>query len=113
MNGISTISCMIQDVIPEPLGIRIEWADEEASFFEYRWLAEHAPELRKRQGHGVQCPGTLPRNLRPLYIQLHPNNVLEMEWNELPHTTWFSTVWLRQHSPTVSELPLTEVTPSL
>jgi Gamma-butyrobetaine hydroxylase-like, N-terminal len=107
MNGISTISCIVQDVIPEPHGLRIEWADEEVSFFDYKWLAENAPELRKREGRRIRTSDKLPWNLRPLYIHLHPNNVLEMGWNELSHTTCFSTVWLRQHCPAGSELQLT------
>ncbi|MDT7043311.1 hypothetical protein [Candidatus Nitronereus thalassa] len=103
MNGISTISCIVQDVIPESQGLRIEWADEEVSFFDYRWLAENAPELRTHQRlRGHQAPQTL----RPRYIHLHPNNVLEMGWNGLSHTTCFSTVWLRQHGSPMRELQL-------
>ena len=106
MNGISTISCIVQDVIPENEGLRIEWADEEVSFFDYAWLADNAPELQKRQGQRGKNSSSLPLSLRPLYIHLHQNNVLEIGWNGLSHTTCFSTVWLRQHGSPMRELQL-------
>ena len=99
MNAISTISCFVQDASPEPDGLRIQWGDDRESFFPYRWLAENAPEFRHRQGHGSQPTTMLPSTIRPRFIHLYQNNVLELGWNEFSCTTCFSTVWLREQNP--------------
>ncbi len=96
MNGISAISCFVQDVSTEGDGLLIQWGDNEVSYFPYRWLAENAPEVRHSQGNFGQDSKTLPSKIRPRFIHLYQNNVLELGWNEFSHTTCFSTVWLRE-----------------
>ncbi len=102
MNGISTISCFVQDVFPEVEGLRIQWGDNEESYFSYQWLAENAPELRHSQGHFGQDSKMLPPKIRPRFIHLYQNNVLELGWNEFSQTTCFSTVWLREQCPSLA-----------
>ena len=96
MNATSTISCVVQDVLPEKDGLRVRWADNQTSFFPYRWLAEHAPEVRVSQDRQGREASILPPEIRPRFVHLHPNNVLEMGWDSFPRTTCFSTVWLRE-----------------
>lgn len=102
MNAISSISCFVQDVSPEVEGLRIQWGDNEESYFPYRWLAENAPEFRHSQSHIGPKSGTLPQTIRPRFIQLYQNNVLELAWNEFSCTTCFSTVWLREQRPSLA-----------
>lgn len=102
MNGISTISCFVQDVSLEVEGLRIQWGDNEESYFSYQWLAGNAPERRRRQGHFSQDSKILPSKIRPRFIQLYQNNVLELVWNEFTCTTCFSTVWLREQCPSLA-----------
>ncbi len=96
MNATSTISCFVQDVVPESDGLRIQWGDNQESWFSYRWLAENSPEFRHSQSQYGPESVTLPETIRPRFIQLYQNNVLELGWNEFSFTTCFSTVWLRE-----------------
>lgn len=50
MNGTSTIACFVQDISPEHEGLRIQWGDNQVSYFPYRWLVENVPEFRNRHG---------------------------------------------------------------
>lgn len=97
MNATSTISCIVQDVIPGSNGLKVHWADDHVSFFHYIWLADNAPEFRNSQGHRIHDSTVIPITIRPRFIHFHQNNVLEIGWDEFPHTTCFSTVWLREH----------------
>ncbi|MCH7615683.1 MAG: hypothetical protein IH978_08110 [Nitrospinae bacterium] len=98
MNGTSTIACFVQDVSPEHEGLRIQWGgDNQVSYFPYRWLVENAPEFRNRHGHCGLDSTTLPVAIRPKFIHLYQNNVLELGWNEFSRTTCFSTVGFREN----------------
>lgn len=97
MNATSTVSCIVQDVIPDRDAIRIRWADDHVSVFHYIWLVDNAPEFRNGSGHRIHDTSRIPLTIRPRFIHSHPNNVLEFGWEAFPHTTCFSTVWLREH----------------
>jgi len=102
MKGPSTISCFVQDVSPEANGLLIQWGDDQVSYFPYRWLAENAPEFRRSQNRRGHETVMFPETIRPRFIHLYQNNVLELGWNEFSCTTCFSTVWLRAQCPALA-----------
>lgn len=97
MKRTSTISSFVQDVTADSVGIWIQWGDNRVSHFPYRWLAKNAPEFRHSQGHCGHNPTILPLTIRPRFIHLYQNNVLELGWHEISRNTCFSTVWLREN----------------
>ena len=82
--------------------LKILWDDGEESKFNYMWLRDNCPTAHdKDSNHRMFNILQVSKNINPKRYNINENGMLEIEWSEGDHTSYYDTKWLRENCYTI------------
>lgn len=89
----------IEAVVLRQNSLDVYWSDRHRENFPFGWLASHSFQSSNQQKRDAGSRSTkVHRIVMPSLVQVSPSRGLTIKWNDLPHSSFFPSKWLRAHS---------------
>ena len=82
--------------------LQITWNDGEESKFNYMWLRDNCPTAHDKDSrHRMFNILEVSKEINPKKYSLNDDGILEIEWSEGNHTSYYDPKWLRENCYTI------------